>query len=149
VSKLLKKSQQTHNLPARYDPLCPQCKSVTDAICHYMLVIHPLKRVVAWKLYKDRQKCMEYNLYLYVKNGHRMTSSEFSTTLLKLMKDYIRVGLSIQPLRYGMITFQRAFVEPIIVEKGNNVGDLISSHTSKTANSIYHWIQSTLFVISY
>jgi len=25
VSKLLKNSQQTHNVPARYDPLCPQC----------------------------------------------------------------------------------------------------------------------------
>ena len=25
MSKLLKNSQQTHNVPARYDPLCPQC----------------------------------------------------------------------------------------------------------------------------
>ena len=26
MSKLLKNSQQTHNVPARYDPLCPQCE---------------------------------------------------------------------------------------------------------------------------
>jgi len=30
VSKLLKNSQQTHNLPARYDPLYPQCVEIRE-----------------------------------------------------------------------------------------------------------------------
>jgi len=30
VSKLFKNSQQTHNVPARYTPLCPQCLRTTS-----------------------------------------------------------------------------------------------------------------------
>jgi len=40
VSKLLKNSQQTHNVPARYDPLCPQCwdaDSVNQTQLHFTL----------------------------------------------------------------------------------------------------------------
>jgi len=31
VSKLLKNSQQTHNVPARYDPLCPQYQQIAES----------------------------------------------------------------------------------------------------------------------
>lgn len=117
--------------------VCYFPKSLTDAICYYLLVVRPLERLVAWQLYQDRKKCLDYNLYLYVKHGERMTSTGFSTTLSKLTRMYIGVKLSLNPLRHIMIAFQRAFVEPKMVDKGNNIGDLISSHTSKTANTIY------------
>ena len=112
-------------------------KSLTDAICYYLVVIRPLEKVIAWQLYRDPKSCTEYEIYLYVKHGKRLTSSEFSETLSKLTGEYMGVKLSIQPLRHVMIAFQRAFVEPTVVNKGNNVGDLISSHSSKTADRYY------------
>lgn len=107
-------------------------KKLSDAICYYLLIIRPLEKLIAWKLYGKADMCLEYDLYLYVKHGKRMTSPDFSSTLKVLTAKYIGVSLSIQPLRHIMIAFQRAFVEPVIVEKGNNIGDLLSSHNSTT-----------------
>ena len=79
-----------------------QC--LTGLICYYLLVICLVKRLVAWQLYKDKQKCMEYDLNLYVKHGKRMTSKEFLETLWKVTMDFISIELSIRPLRHIMIT---------------------------------------------
>ena len=117
--------------------ICYFPRSLTNAICYYLLVIRPLERVIAWQLYKDRKRCMEYDLYLYVKHGQRVTSAEFSETLSNLTGEYTGVKLSIQPMRHIMVAFQRAFVEPKVVDKGNNIGDLLSSHNSRTADRFY------------
>jgi len=113
----------------------PQC--LTDVICYYLLVIRPLERLVVWELYRDRERCLDYDLHLYVKHGKRMTSDQFSDTLRKLTTNFFGVKLSISPLRHIMIAFMRAFMEPKMVEKGNNIGDLMSSHTTFTAVHSY------------
>lgn len=112
-------------------------KKLTDAICYYLMVIRPLEKLVAERLYPMAEDRFDYSLFLYVKGGKRMTSDEFSSVLSRLTNRYIGVGLTLQPARHIMIAFQRAFVEPTMVEKGNNVGDLLSSHTTKTANLHY------------
>jgi hypothetical protein len=108
-------------------------KKLSDAICYYLKVIRPLEKLVAEQLYPEPEEQLDYSMFLYVKEGKRMTSNQFSSVLSNLTREYIGVGLTLQPARHVMIAFHRAFVEPTIVEKGNNVGDLLSSHNSKTA----------------
>lgn len=117
--------------------VCYFPKCLTEAICYYLLVVRPLERLVACQLYKDKEIVQEYDLFLYVKNGRRMTSTQFSTTLERLTSEYIGIGLSLQPLRHILIAFQRAYVEELRVHRGDNIGDLISSHTSQTADAHY------------
>ena len=112
-------------------------KKLSDAICYYLMVIRPLEKLVAEQLYPKAEDRLDYTLFLYVKDGKRMTSDQFSAVLSTLTQRYIGVGLSLQPARHVMISFHRAFVEPTIVEKGNNVGDLLSSHNSKPAKNHY------------
>lgn len=118
--------------------VCYFPQSLTDAVCYYLLVIRPLEKLVAHHLYEeDEEAVMNYNLYLYVKHGRKMTSPQFSTTLERMTSQYMEVGLSLQPLRHILIAFQRAYVEELRVHRGDNIGDLISSHTSKTADEHY------------
>jgi hypothetical protein len=116
--------------------VCYFPKCLTEAICYYLLVIRPLEKLVASRMYTNEVMVQQYDLFLYVKYGKRMTSTQFSTTLEKLTSKYIGVGLSLQPLRHILIAFQRAYVEELRVH-GNNIGDLVSSHTSQTANAHY------------
>ena len=117
--------------------ICYFPQRLTHLICYYLLVVRPLERLVAWELYKDRKKCLDYDLYLYVKHGKRMTSEQFSTTLRVHTGKYIGVKLSINPMRHIMIAFMRAFLEPVMIQKGNNIGDLMSSHNSVSGNHYY------------
>ena len=113
----------------------PQC--LTEAICYYLLVIRPLESLVASQIYKGKAAVQEYDLFLYVKYGKRMTSTQFSATLETLTGKYVGIGLGLQPLRHILIAFQRAFVEELRIDRGDNIGDLISSHTSQTADAHY------------
>lgn len=117
--------------------VCYFPQSLTNAIFYYLLIIRPLERLVAWNLYNDPKRCKPYDEFLYVKEGNRITSSQFSATLARLTQEYIGTGLSLQPLRHIMIAFQRAFVEELRVDVRDNIADLISSHTSKTAINKY------------
>jgi len=112
-------------------------QSLTDAICYYILVIRPLEKLVAQHLYQDQGAVQQYDLFLYVRQGKRMTSAQFSTTLERMTSKYVGIGLSLQPLRHILVAFQRAYVEELRVHKGDNIGDLISSHTSRTADTNY------------
>jgi hypothetical protein len=112
-------------------------KGLSEAICYYLLVVRPLERVVARQLYKDSQRRLNYDVYLYVKHGERMSSTQLSDTLSKLTKEFVGVSLGIQPLRHIMIGFQRAYVEESRVLWGDNIGDLLSSHKSKVADQNY------------
>ena len=116
--------------------VCYFPKCLTDAICYYLVVIRPLEKLVACQMY-DGRAVEEYDMFLYVKHGRRMNSTQFSTTLEKLTSTYFGVGLSLQPLRHILIAFQRAFVEELRVQRGDNIGDLISSHNSQTASTHY------------
>jgi len=117
--------------------VCYFPQNLTDAICYYILVIRPLERLIAHHLYQDEIAVQTYDLFLYVKHGKRMTSTQFSTTLERTTSEHIGVGLSLHPLRHILIAFQRAYVEELRVHRGDNIGDLISSHTSKTADAHY------------
>jgi len=117
--------------------ICYFPKSLTDAICYYLLVVRPLETLMAKHLYEDEAKVQQYNLFMYVRRGERMTSAQLSPTLEKLTKEYVGVGLSLRTLRHVMIAVQRAYVEELRVERGSNIGDLISSHSSKTADKHY------------
>lgn len=118
--------------------VCYFPQSLTDSICYYLLVIRPLERLVAQQLYQDESKVQQYDLFLYVKEGKRMTSNQLSTTLAKLTLKYIGIGLTIHPLRHILVAFQRAYVEEQRVRRGtDNIGDLISSHNSETADRRY------------
>jgi hypothetical protein len=117
--------------------VCFMPQSLSDAICYYLAVIRPLERVVAQQLYEDSLMVQEYDLFLYVKHGKRLTSTEFSTILEKLTAIHIGVGLSLQPLRHLLIAFQRAYVEESRAQRGNSIGDLLSSHTTDTAVKHY------------
>jgi hypothetical protein len=50
---------------------------------------------------------------------------------------YMGIKFSTQLMRHIMVAFQRAFVEPKVVDKGNNIGNLLSSHNSRTADHFY------------
>ena len=131
-------SKDTHARGIDPFNVCYFPQSLTKAICYYLLVIRPLEKLVAWQLYQDTKKCQNYDLFLYVKYGERMTSSDFSTVLGKLTHSFIGVSLTLQPLRHIMIAFQRAYVlESRAHHRGNNIGDLLSSHTSETADNLY------------
>lgn len=117
--------------------VCYFPQSLTNAISYYLLIIRPLEQLVAWNLYHDPKRCKPYDEFLYVKEGNRMTSSQFSATLARLTKEYIGTSLSLQPLRHIIIAFQRAFVEELRVDVRDNIADLISSHKSKTAINKY------------
>lgn len=132
-----RRSKDTHARGVDSFNPCYFPKKLTDAICYYLVVIRPLEKLVAEKLYPKRKDPLVYNLFLYVKEGKRMTSEDFSSVLSRLTSKYIGVGLSLQPARHVMVAFHRAFVEETNVQKGNNVGDLISSHSSKTARDHY------------
>jgi len=117
--------------------VCYFPQSLTDAICYYILVIQPLERLVASHLYQDEDAVQTYDLFLYVKHGKRMTSTQFSITLERITSEHIGVGLSLQPLRHIIIAFQRAYIEELRVHREDNIGNLISSHTSRTADALY------------
>lgn len=120
-------------------------QNLTEAISYYLLVIRPLERLVAQHLYEDQIAVQHYDLYLHVKEGKRITSKHLSEVILeKLTKQYIGVGLTLGPLRHIMIAFQREYVPESRVQKGNNIGDLLSSHTSPTADWRYAIEQGTL-----
>jgi len=113
-------------------------KRLSDAICYYLLVIRPLEHVIARHLYRGEDSIQDYDLFLYVKEGKRLTSSQFSTSILqKLTKKYIGVGLTLSPLRHIMIAFEREFVEECKVQKGNTIGDILASHSSETSKKNY------------
>lgn len=113
--------------------VCYLPASLTDLVCYYLLVIRPLERVIAWEIYGNREATVDYDLYLYVKHGQRMTSAQFSLTLKQLTGKYIGAPITINPARHILIAFMRAFMEPKMIEKGNNIGDLMSSHVTGTA----------------
>lgn len=123
---------------AGVDPfnVCYFPQSLTDSICYYLLVIRPLETLVARQLY-GQDSVREYDQYLYIKNGTRMTSTQFSNTLERLTSKYVGIGFSLQPLRHIMVAFQRAYVGELRVGRGNNIGDLLSSHTTETAEKHY------------
>ena len=110
---------------------------LTEAMCYYLLVIRPLEKVVAWQLYNDERKCLQYDQYLYVKRGERITSVQFSAALSKLTGKYLGVSLTIQPLRQIMVEFKRSYVEESMTGAGDDIGDIISSHSSKSAKHLY------------
>ena len=92
---------------------------------------------MAWKLYQDRKKCSNYDLYLFVKEGKRLTPDQFSRALQVKTSHYIGLKLSIAPTHHIMIAFMRAFLELKMIEKGNNIRDLMSSHFMKVAYDYY------------
>jgi hypothetical protein len=130
-------SKDTH--ARRMDPfnVCYFPQSLTDAICYYLLVIRPLEKLVAHQLYQDPSMVQQYDLFLYVKHGKRMTSPQFSATLEKLTLEHIKTRLTLQPCRQLLVGVQKAYVPEILVEKANNIGDLASSHSTETAETRY------------
>ena len=112
-------------------------KKLGDAICYYLLVIRPLERLVAKRLYNDEKQSLEYDLYLYVKHGERITSPQCSLGLERLTRKYIGVGVTLKPLRHIMIAFRRAYVEELPSMQGNTIGDAMSSHSTPTAIENY------------
>jgi hypothetical protein len=117
--------------------VCYFPQGLTDAICYYLLVVRPLERVVAQYAYADGEMVERYDRFLYVKHGKRFTSDQLSDTLRKVTKKHMGVGLSLRPLRHIMIAFKRAYVEEFRVQRGDDIGDLLSSHTSRTADTRY------------
>jgi len=134
-----RRSKDTHARGIDAFNICYLPKALTDVLTYYLLVIRPLERVVAWQLYQSKERCLEYDMYLWVKHGKRMTSAEFSAALKYHTRTYIGVELTINPTRHVMIAFMRTFLEPAMIEKGNNIGDLMSSHNTKT--SLDHYAQ--------
>lgn len=117
--------------------ICYFPQSLTNSISYYLLVIRPLERLVAAQLYQGQSALEEYNLFLYVKYGKRFTSTQLSTVLEKVTSEHVGIGLGIQPLRHILIAFQRVYIEELRVARLNNIGDIISSHSSKTADTHY------------
>lgn len=115
---------------------CFHPKILTDLIAYYLLVVRPLERAIAEVLYGPAA-AENYDLYLYVKYGERMTSDQFSHALQEVTKEYLHVSLSLNPLRHILIAFQREYVEESRVPRGDNIGDLISAHSSRTADKVY------------
>ena len=114
-------------------------QNLSDAICYYLLVIRPLEVVVAQHLYPGGDALQQYNLYLYMKEGKRITSSQFSTGILqRLTAKYIGATLSLSPLRHIMIAFEREFVEECRPPQGfNSIRDILASHSTLTGRRIY------------
>jgi hypothetical protein len=116
--------------------ICFYPKILTELITYYLLVVRPLERAVAEYLY-GAAAAGNYDVYLYVKHGERMSSEQFSDVLQQVTKDYLGVSLGLNPLRHIIIAFQREYVEESRVSRGDNIGDLLSAHSSKTADKVY------------
>ena len=131
-----RRTKTTHAVGVDAFSVCYYPKVLTDLITYYLLVIRPLERVVAEVLYGADAAGL-YDIYLYVQHGSQMSSAMFSTALEKLTMEHMGVSLSLNPLRHIMIAFQRAYVKESRISQGDNIGDILSNHTSKTAELIY------------
>ena len=79
MSKLLKNSQQTLNLPARYDPLCPQCDWM-ECTCHLAPTVVtsgdiPMAEEVVMRV-SPQEVCESINQEVKVTSGSSETSRE-------------------------------------------------------------------------
>ena len=116
--------------------ICFFPKALTELITYYLLVIRPLERVVGEVLYGPSAAGI-YDVYLFVRHGARISSDTFSTILEEVTLRFVGVALSLNPLRHIMVAFQREYVDESRLPLGNNIGDLISAHTTPTANRFY------------
>jgi hypothetical protein len=116
--------------------ICFFPKVLTELITYYLLVVRPLERVVGEVLYGPNAAGI-YDVYLFVRHGARIPSDTFSTILEEVTLRFIGVALSLNPLRHIMVAFQREYVDESRLPFGNNIGDLISAHTTHTANRFY------------
>ena len=116
--------------------VCYYPQALTDLITYYLLVLRPLERVVAEVIY-GAAAADTYDMFLYVHRGLRMSSTAFSLVLEKVTEQHIGLRLSLNPIRHVMIAFQRAYVEETRIPRGDNIGDLLSAHSSKTADAYY------------
>jgi hypothetical protein len=118
--------------------VCYYPKALTELITYYLLVVRPLERVIGEVLYGTNAAEL-YDIFLYVKHGVQVTSESLSDILQAVTKkaEHFGVPIGLNPLRHIMVAFQRAYVEESRVPRGDNIGDLISAHSSKTADAIY------------
>ena len=116
--------------------VCYYPQALTELITYYLLVIRPLERAVAEVIY-GAAAASTYDVYLYVQHGLRMSSHAFSQVLETVTEEHIGLRLSLNPIRHVLIAFQRAYVEEMRVPRGDNIGDLLSAHSSKTADAYY------------
>ena len=116
--------------------VCYYPQALTELITYYLLVIRPLERAVAEAIY-GAAAAATYDMFLYVHHGSRMSSTAFSQVLEQVTAQHIGLRLSLNPIRHVMIAFQRAYVEEMRIPRGDNIGDLLSAHSSKTADAYY------------
>ena len=76
-------------------------------------------------------------MFLYVHYGSQMSSTAFSQVLEKVTEQHIGLCLLLNPIQHVMIVFQRVYVEEMRIPCGDNIGDLLSAHSSKTADAYY------------
>lgn len=114
-------------------------QDLSEGICYFLLVIRPLERLIAQQLdSRNGITAQEHDRYLYMREGKRVTSSQFSSSILKrLTAKYFGVGLTVNPHRHIMIAFQREYVEEPKVTRTNQIGDILCSHGTQTARKVY------------
>ncbi len=113
-------------------------KSLAQILVYYLIHIRPVEAFFAGILWGAEAE-KNYREFLYMQNGKRVTSEQFSSHLQRWSSKYFDSELSVNPYRHIAIALKRAFIPPSYNDPfaGNDVGDLAAGHSSKQAGQTY------------
>lgn len=114
------------------------CQRLQDSMHQYLGLIRPMEALLAHQLHGNDA----YNLYqefFMVQHTKKLDSNAFSALLAKYTEQYFNVSLKLLAIRHMWIAIKREYIPALFWnhERGNEVGDLLSGHSTATANRLY------------
>lgn len=112
--------------------LCPD--RLARLVDRYLLLVRPVESLFTGILSGSESRAL-YEEFMWVQGGERVTSLKFSRTLGQITRQYMDCELTLQPWRHIMVSIMREFIPPRF--GGNNIGDLLSNHSTQLAQKTY------------
>ena len=106
---------------------------------YYLVVFRPLETTLAGIIY-GKDAAQLYHDYLYVERGERVSSKDFGQYFTTITAQYMNVPLLMSYYRHAAIAIKREFIDAIYhitSTHDDEVGDLLSGHSTPTARRIY------------
>lgn len=112
--------------------LCPD--KLGSLVDRYLLLVRPVECIFT-EVLSGRESLEIYKEFLWVQNGNRVTSPMFSQILGVKTRDYMGATLTLRPWRHIAISIMREFIPAH--SGGNQIGDLLSNHSTHQAQKTY------------
>lgn len=111
-------------------------KELEKLLLDYLILVRPIEAMLAQECFGDEVRS-NYEEFLFVRNGERVTADYFSRMLETTTIKYMGVCIGVRAWRHLAIAIMREFVPEIYQVGVTEVGDASSAHSSNTAKSTY------------